>query len=58
MWWIRRAILQTLMEKSTVRVPVNRLDMQSKVSRAYEALQQDGSEPILEKKVEQTIVDN
>ena len=51
-----------------MRVPVNRLDMLSKVSRTYEALHQDGSEPSLEKvadtlglsreKVEQTLVDN
>ena len=67
-WWVRQGILQALMERSTVRVPVNRLDMLSKVSRTYEALQQDGPVPSLDKvadtlgfsreKVEQTLVDN
>ncbi|MCH2659139.1 RNA polymerase sigma factor RpoD/SigA [bacterium] len=67
-WWVRQAILKALMEQSTVRVPVNRLDMLSKVSRTYEALQQDGPVPSLDKvadtlgfsreKVEQTLVDN
>jgi RNA polymerase primary sigma factor len=67
-WWIRQSILQTLMEQSTVRLPVNRLDMLAKISRTYEALQQDGSAPSLEKvadalgysqeKIEQTLVDN
>ena len=67
-WWVRQAILQALMEQSTVRVPVNRLDMLSKVSRTYEALQQEGPVPSLDKvadtlgfsreKVEQTLVDN
>ena len=67
-WWVRQGILQALMEQSTVRVPVNRLDMLSKVSRTYEALQQDGPVPSLDKvadtlgfsreKVEQTLVDN
>ena len=67
-WWVRQAILQALMEQSTVRVPVNRIDMLSKVSRTYEALQQDGPVPSLDKvadtlgfsreKVEQTLVDN
>ena len=46
-WWVRQAILKALMEQSTVRVPVNRLDMQSKVSRTYAALQQDGPVPSL-----------
>ena len=67
-WWIRQSILQTLMEQSTVRMPVNRLDMLAKISRTYEALQQDGSVPSLEQvakvlgfsedKVEQTLVDS
>ena len=66
-WWIRQAILQTLMEQSTVRLPVNRIDMQTKVTRTYEALQRDGSTPSLKKvadtlgfseeKVEQTLID-
>ena len=67
-WWIRQSILQTLMEQSTVRMPVNRLEMLAKVFRTYETLQQDGSVPSLEKvakvlgfsedKVEQTLVDH
>lgn len=67
-WWVRQSILQVLMEQHTVRIPVNRLDMLSKISRTYEALQQDGSVPSMEKvadtlgfsqeKVEQTLVDN
>ena len=67
-WWVRQAILQALMEQSTVRVPVNRLDMMSKIIRTYEALQRDGSAPSLEmvadtmgfsrEKVEQAMVDN
>ena len=67
-WWVRQSILQVLMEQSMVRIPVNRLDMLSKISRTYEALQQDGIEPSMEKvadtlgfsqeKVEQTLVDN
>ena len=67
-WWIRQAILQTLMEQSTVRMPVNRLDMQTKITRTYEALQRDGSMPSLEKvadtlgfteeKVEQALIDS
>ena len=67
-WWVRQSIMQVLMEQSTVRIPVNRLNMLSKISRAYEALQQDGSVPSMEKvadtlgfsqeKVQQTLVDN
>ena len=67
-WWVRQSIMQVLMEQSTVRIPVNRLDMLSKISRTYEALQQDGSVPSMEKvadtlgfsreKVQQTLVDN
>ena len=67
-WWVRQAILQVLMEQSTVRVPVNRLDMMSKIIGTYEALQRDGSVPSLEmvadtmgfsrEKVEQAMVDN
>ena len=41
-WWVRQSILQTLAEQATVRVPVNRLDMAAKISRAQEALQQEG----------------
>ena len=67
-WWIRQSILQTLMEQPTVRMPVNRLDMQTKIARTYEALQRDGSMPSLEKvadtlgyteeKIEQTLIDS
>ncbi|MEE3259144.1 MAG: RNA polymerase sigma factor RpoD/SigA [Candidatus Latescibacterota bacterium] len=67
-WWVRQAILQALMEQTTVRVPVNRLDMMSKIIRTYEALQRDGSAPSLEmvadtmgfsrEKVEQAMVAN
>ena len=48
-WWIRQSILQTLMEQSTVRMPVNRIDMMAKITRTYEALQQEGRTPTLEK---------
>jgi len=41
-WWIRQSILQALAEQSTVRVPINRLDMAAKISRTQEALQQEG----------------
>ena len=65
-WWIRQSILQTLSEQSTVRMPVNRLDMLSKISRTSEALRQKGVNPSLdvvaatlgfsEQEVEQTLV--
>ena len=67
-WWIRQSILQTLMEQSTVRMPVNHIDMMTKISRTFEALQQDGSIPTTEKvadtlgfteeKVEQTLINS
>jgi RNA polymerase primary sigma factor len=67
-WWIRQSILQTLMEQSTVRMPVNRIDMMAKISRTYEELQQDGAPPTLEKvastlgfteeKIEQTMINS
>lgn len=67
-WWIRQSILQALMEQSTVRMPINRLDMQAKILRTYEALQQEGSTPTLgmvadtlgfsAEKIEQTLLDN
>lgn len=41
-WWIRQGILQALAEQSTVRVPINRLDLAARISRTQEALQQDG----------------
>ena len=65
-WWVRQSILQTLMEQSTVRVPVNRIDMLSKITRTLERLQQRGEEPTLQRvadslgcsvqEVEQTMV--
>ena len=67
-WWIRQSILQALMEQSTVRMPVSRIDMLSKISRTYESLQQEGDTPTLgkvadtlgftEEKIEQTLVEN
>jgi RNA polymerase primary sigma factor len=39
-WWIRQSIRQALMDQSTVRVPINRLDMMNKVSRTCDELQQ------------------
>jgi len=42
-WWVRQAILQALMEQSTVRVPSNRRDLLSKISRVREALHQQGA---------------
>ncbi len=47
-WWVRQMILQTLMEQSTVRVPPNRIDLLSKISRTIEALQKDGERTSLE----------
>ena len=65
-WWIRQAILQALMEQSTVRMPVNRQDLLNKISRTFDALQQDGTPPSLqqvattlgcsEEEVEKTLV--
>ena len=48
-WWIRQSILQTLMEQSTVRMPVNRIDMLAKISRTCDELQQDGAAPTVER---------
>jgi len=42
-WWVRQAILQALMEQSTVRMPSNRRDLLSKISRVREALNQQGA---------------
>ena len=42
-WWIRQSILQTLTEQSTVRVPVNRLDLLAKIARTGDALLQQGA---------------
>ena len=67
-WWVRQSILQTLMEQSTVRMPVSRIDMMTKISRTYEELQQDGDIPTVEKvastlgfteeKIEQTLINS
>jgi RNA polymerase primary sigma factor len=66
-WWIRQSILQTLSEQSTIRVPVNRLDMMAKITRSMEALNQEGAAPSVAKvadslgfteiEVERTMVD-
>jgi RNA polymerase primary sigma factor len=65
-WWVRQSVLQTLMEQSTVRVPSNRLDMLSKITRTVEGLQKSGKPASLEQvakalgstleEVEQTMV--
>lgn len=39
-WWIRQSIRQALMEQSTVRVPINRIDMINRVTRTSEDLRQ------------------
>ena len=67
-WWIRQAVLQALMEQSTVRLPVNRRDLLAKILRAHEDLQSRGESVTVEKvaqsldiapeKVEQALVDN
>ena len=67
-WWIRQAILQALMEQSTVRMPVNRRDLLAKILRTREDLQARGESVTVEKvarsldiapeKVEQVLVDN
>ena len=67
-WWIRQSILQTVMEQSSVRLPVNRLDMMTKINRAREALQQEGRSTNLanvarqlgatEERVEQILIDS
>ena len=41
-WWIRQAILQTLAEQSrTVRLPLNKIGLLHKISKASRALQQE-----------------
>lgn len=67
-WWIRQAVLQALMEQSTVRLPVNRRDLLAKILRTHEDLQSRGESVTVEKvaqsldiapeKVEQALVDN
>jgi RNA polymerase primary sigma factor len=39
-WWIRQSIRQALMEQSTVRVPINRIDMINRVTRTSDDLRQ------------------
>lgn len=39
-WWVRQAILQTLMEQRTVRMPVNRFDLLARISKSFSGLQQ------------------
>lgn len=51
-WWVRQAILQALMEQSTVRMPSNRRDLLSKISRAREALHQQGAPATIEQVAE------
>ena len=67
-WWIRQSILQTLTEQSTVRMPVNRIDLMAKINRTCEELQQEGRRPSLDKvakelgfteeQVERTLINN
>ena len=59
-WWVRQSILQVLMEQSMVRIPVNRLDMLSKISRTYEPSMEKVADTLgfSQEKVEQTLVDN
>ncbi len=67
-WWVRQAILQALMEQSTVRLPVNRRDLLAKVMRKYEELQGKGEAATVDvvaqslgfapEKIEQVLVDN
>ena len=42
-WWVRQAIQQAIMEQPTVRMPSNRRDLLSKISRVREALHQQGA---------------
>ncbi|MBT3345225.1 MAG: RNA polymerase sigma factor RpoD/SigA [Gemmatimonadetes bacterium] len=51
-WWIRQGIMQSLTQQSTVRVPLNRVDMLSKVSRTLAQLQQDGEPPSIDRVAE------
>lgn len=39
-WWVRQAILQSLMEQRTVRLPVNRFDLLARISKSFSGLQQ------------------
>lgn len=48
-WWIRQSILQTVAAQATVRMPVNRLDMMSKITRTMDHLHQEGVVPSVKK---------
>jgi RNA polymerase primary sigma factor len=39
-WWVRQAMLQSLMGKRTVRLPVNRFDLMTRISKSVSGLQQ------------------
>ncbi len=67
-WWIRQAILKTLMEKRTVRLPVNRFDLLARASKSFSILQQQMyTDPgpremaedlgVTEKELERTLMD-
>ena len=46
MWWIRQAILQTLAEKQrTVRLPLDKVGLLYKISKASRRLRQQGDDP-------------
>lgn len=51
-WWIRQGIMQSLTQQSTVRVPLNRVDLLSKVSRTLAELQQAGEPASLDRVAE------
>ncbi|MBT5589100.1 MAG: RNA polymerase sigma factor RpoD/SigA [Gemmatimonadetes bacterium] len=51
-WWVRQGIMKSLTTQSTVRVPLNRVDMLSKVSRTLAELQQAGEPPSLDRVAE------
>ena len=40
-WWVRQSILDALKEERTVRIPVNRLDLQARILRSFSGLQQE-----------------
>ena len=51
-WWVRQGIMKSLTTQSAVRVPLNRVDMLSKVSRTLAELQQAGEPPSLDRVAE------
>lgn len=53
-WWIRQSILQALAEQSRiVRLPLNKVGLSNKISRAYSALEQEFErEPTVEELAE------